>query len=129
MPLDDQLRPLLGFGDQLGRIEHPRALAQPEHPREQLAAVGVLRLEDDAVLGIDELAGLVEVPLHQPLDLLRDPDPRGADRFAELPVRARRVHARVEVGRRREVVLGLRRVADLAADSGEPEDAHVVALV
>ena len=67
------------------------------------------------------------------LDLPRDPvaDPHlgGADRVAELPVDAVRVRARVEVGGALEVVLGLGRVADLAADAREPEDADRVALV
>ena len=54
---------------------------------------------------------------------------RPPDRIAELPVGARRVHARVEVVRPVEVVLGLRRVAHLAANARHAEDAHVVALV
>ena len=52
-----------------------------------------------------------------------------ADRLAELPVGAVGVLARVEVGRALEVVLGLGRVGDLAADPREAEDAERVALV
>ena len=53
----------------------------------------------------------------------------GARRVAELPRRAAGELARIEVGRALEVVLGLGRVRDLAADPREPEDAHGVALV
>ena len=52
-----------------------------------------------------------------------------AHRVAELPVGARGVRARVEVLGPVEVVLGLRRVAHLAADPRDAEHAHVVALV
>ena len=47
----------------------------------------------------------------------------------QLPVGAAAVVAAVEVLGRREVVLGLGRVADLALDPGEAEDAHRLALV
>ena len=52
-----------------------------------------------------------------------------ADGLAELPVGTAGVGARVEVGRALEVVLGLRRVGDLAADAREPEDPQRAALV
>ena len=48
---------------------------------------------------------------------------------AELPVDPVRVGARIEVRRALEVVLGLGRVADLAADPRQPEDADRAALV
>src|SRR5204862_7079851 len=93
--------------------------------------------EHDAGVGrvIDLLGGsrnahvLAEVALDEPLDLVREPHARSPDRLAELPRRAVRVDARVEALGRREVVLGLRGIADLAADAREPELAHVVALV
>ncbi len=62
-------------------------------------------------------------------------DPRGdehlgdVERLAELPVGAARVGARVEVLGAAEVVLGLGRVGDLAADAREPEHADRLALV
>ena len=49
--------------------------------------------------------------------------------LAELPVGAVGVRARVEVGRTAEVVLGLGRVGDLAADAREAEHADRLALV
>ena len=75
------------------------------------------------------LAVAAEVALDLPGDPPSDPDLGGADRVAELPVDPVGVGARVEVGRALEVVLGLGRVADLAADPREPEHADRVALV
>ncbi len=49
--------------------------------------------------------------------------------LAHLPLGAARVVAAVEVLGRGEVVLGLGRVGDLAADPRQPEDAHRVALM
>ena len=67
------------------------------------------------------------------LDLPRDPpahpDFGGSHRIAELPLDAIGVGARVEVVGPLEVVLGLGRVADLAEDPGEAEDADRGALV
>ncbi len=67
--------------------------------------------------------------LDLPGDPAADPDLGGADRLAELPLDAVRVRARIEIGRALEVVLRLGRVAHLAADPGQPEDADRVALV
>jgi len=52
-----------------------------------------------------------------------------SEAFPQLPVGAAAVVAAIEVLGRREVVLGLGRVADLALDPGEAEDAHRLALV
>ena len=70
-----------------------------------------------------------EVALDLPGDPLADPDLGGPDRLAELPVDPVGVRARVEVRRALEVVLGLGRVADLAADPRQPEHADRAALV
>jgi len=70
-----------------------------------------------------------EVALDLPGDALGDPDLGLAGGLAELPVGARGVGARVEIGGALEVVLGLGRVGDLAADAREAEDADRVALV
>ena len=87
----------------------------------------------DRVVGVEDvvaqLAVGAELALDVPRDLVGDPDLGGADRVAELPRGAAGVLARVEVGGALEVVLGLGRVRDLAADAREPEHAHVLALV
>ena len=114
----EQLDALGDLVGQLRRREHARVLAQPEDERRELAAVGVRRREDDrAVVLLADLAEAAEVPLDLPRDPLRDPDLGGAHRLAELPLGAVGVDARVEVGGPLEVVLGLRRVGDLAADA------------
>jgi hypothetical protein len=106
-------------------------LAQAQHPRDEHPRRRVVGDEDDllAALLAPDLAEAAEVALDQPRDPLRDPDLRGALRLAELPVGARGVGARVEVGGAAEVVLGLRRVGDLALDAAEPEDAQRAALM
>src|SRR5260370_779005 len=50
-------------------------------------------------------------------------------RIPELPIDRARVRPRVEARRPLEVVLGLGRVADLASDPAETEDADRLALV
>jgi hypothetical protein len=72
---------------------------------------------------------LAEVALDQPGDPVADEDQSRADDLAELPVGALAVVAAVEVLRRREVVLGLRGITDLALDPGEAEDPDRIALV
>ena len=75
MALDDQLEPLGGQVDQLGRPEQARAVAELEHPRHDRARVGVLGLEHRAVVGrvvgvgrrLDR-AGVAVVALDQPVD-------------------------------------------------------------
>ena len=64
-----------------------------------------------------------------PGDPLAHEHARDAPLVPELPVGAVGVRARVEVGGPVEVVLGLGRVGDLAADAREPEHAHRLALV
>ena len=129
VPLGDQLEPLARLRGQLLRPLDARLLAEAEHPRDHLARVRVVGLEDHAAVRVRDLAGVAEVAQREPVDPVREPDARAPDGVAELPVGARGVHARVEVLRPVEVVLGLRRVADLAADARHAEDAHVVALV
>src|SRR6202042_1073429 len=70
-----------------------------------------------------------EVALDLPRDPAPDPHLSGPHRVAELPVDPVGVHARIEPGGALEVVLGLGRVADLAADPGQAEDTDRVALV
>ena len=112
-----------------GRAEDPRVLAEAEDERRELPGVGVGGREDDAVVG------RLDVPKRpywrSTCHAMRsDTQTSAVSRgVAELPAGAARVDARVEVGRALEVVLGLRRVGDLAADAVEAEDAHVVALV
>ena len=86
-----------------------------------LDAVGLGRLA--------KLAVAAEVALDQPGDPLAQEDRGAALDLAHLPVGALAVVAAVEVLGRREVVLGLGRVGDLAADPREAEDPHLVALV
>ena len=119
----------------LGR-QHLRVLAPAQDPGDQLARRGVLGLEDDALarraVGLSRRAQLAvgaEVPLDQPGDAVADEDLGRASQLPQLPVGALAVVAAVEVLGRGEVVLGLGRVADLALDAGEAEDAHRVALV
>ena len=70
-----------------------------------------------------------EVALDVPGDAVGHPDLGRRRRVAELPRDAVGVGARVEVVRALEVVLGLGRVGDLAADARQAEDADVAALV
>ena len=95
-----------------------------EQPRDR-----VVGAEDAPPSSASSVAVGAELALDVPGDRLGHPDLAGADRVAELPRDAARVAARVEVGRALEVVLGLGRVGDLAADAREPEHAHGVALV
>ena len=75
-------------------------------------------------------AEAAEVALDLPRDALGDPDLGGLVGVAELPHGAVGERARVEVvGAALEVVLGLRRVGDLALDPRQPEDAQRLALV
>ena len=134
--LHDELEALRGQVHQLRRSEQARALAELEHPRDDRARVGVLGLEHRSLGGrvVDvggrrQRAGVAVVALDQPVHAPREPDAGRALGLAELPVRPRRVPAMVEVLRPREVVLGLRRVRDLAADPRQAEDARVLALV
>ena len=136
VPLDDQRDPLAGLLGQLRRAQDAGALTEAEDPRDDLARVGVLGLEDETVFGgvvgvcrRDRLPGVAEVALHEPVDPVGNPDPGGPGRIAELPVGARGVDARIEVLRRREVVLGLGGVAHLAAYPREAENADVLSLV
>ena len=110
--------------------------APAQDPGDQLAVRGVVGFEDAALaggavglLGVAQLAVGAEVALDQPGDPLADQDLRRALGLAQLPVGAAAVVAAVEVLRRREVVLGLGGVADLALDPREAEDAHRLALV
>src|SRR5262249_9055321 len=103
---------------------------------DDLAAGGVFGLEDAALArgavastGVAELAVPAEVPLHQPGDPVAEEDLGSPLRLAELPLRATRVVAPLEVLGWGEVVVGPRRVGDLAADPREAEDANPVAFV
>ena len=98
-------------------------------PRGHLARAGVERREQHAALGRRDLAVAAEVALDQPGDAVADPDLRLARGLAVLPLGAVGVGARVEAGGPLEVVLGLRRVGDLAAHPREAEDAQRAALV
>ena len=108
-----------------------RVVTESKYPRDQLARVRIRGDEDaaGAVVGGMQLAVAAEVALDLPGDLARDPDLGGPDGLTELPLDAIGVGARVEVRRALEVVLGLGRVADLALDAGEPEDADRVTFV
>jgi hypothetical protein len=130
--LVEQLDPVGELALELGRPEDARVLAESQHPRRELAAIRVGRLEDDvaAVARRTDLAEVPEVALDLPGDALGDPDLRRVGGVAELPVGAVGVAAWVEaLGAPPEVVLGLRGVRDLAPDAREAEDAQRVALV
>ena len=131
MALDQQIHPLAQLLDELGRPDDPRVLAEPQHPRDQLAGIGVGRKKDPVAvfLGGTHLPVGAEVTLDLPRDSAADPHLGGAHRVAELPVDPVGVHARVEVGGALEVVLGLGRVADLAANPRQPEHADRLAFV
>ena len=109
-------------------------LAESQDPRRELPAIGVPRREDDVagVLGARRahLAEAAEVALDLPRDPLGDLDLSRLVGVAELPHGAARVRARVEARRPAlEVVLGLRRVRDLALDARQAEHPQRVALV
>ncbi len=121
---------LARLADELRRPEHARVLAEAEHPGDEQARDRVRRPVDAAaVLALAHLAVGAEGALDLPGDVVGHPDRRGAERVAELPRDPVGVFARVEALRPREVVLGLGRVGDLAADAREPEDADRAALV
>ena len=134
--LAQQRQPLGDLAGQLRGIEHGRVLAPVQHPGHQLAARGVLGLEDRslargavALARVAQLAVAAVVALDQPGDALAQEDLGGPLDLAQLPLRAPRVVAAVEVLGRGEVVLGLGRVGDLALDPREAEDADRIALV
>ena len=116
-----------GLVDELGRPGD--AAAEVERPRDQQPRDRVVGAVDAAaVLGRLERAVGAVLALHVPRDVLGDLDLRRADRVAELPRDAAGELARIEVGGTLEVVLGLGRVGDLAADARELEHAHRFAL-
>ena len=134
--LGEQVAPGLGLLGKLGGLEQLRVVAPAEHPGDELERRRVLGLEDHplaaGLVGLGrgpELAVGAEVTLDEPGDPLSQKDLGGALDLAHLPVGSRCVVAAVEVLGRREVVLSLRRVGDLALDPREAEDADVVALV
>ena len=128
--LDDRVQPGARLVDELGRMADARLVAEAQRPGDEQARDRVVRAEDaPAVLGVAHRAVGAELALDVPGDLVRDPHLARADGIAELPRDAARVAARVEVRRALEVVLGLGRVGDLAADAREPEHADGVALV
>jgi hypothetical protein len=123
--LDDPVDALPRLVNELGRAFDARMLAQPERPRDQQPRRRVVGVER----AVAQLAVGAELALDVPRDVIGHPDLRRADGVPELPRHAAGELARVEVGRALEVVLGLGRVGDLAADAREAEDAHAVALV
>ena len=134
--LQQQVAPLLGLLAKVVGGEHLGVLAPAQDPGDQLALGCVGGLEDAALAGravgllrVAELAIGAVVALDQPGDPLADEDLRRPLRLPQLPVGAAAVVAAVEVLGRREVVLGLGGVADLALDPREAEDAHRIALV
>ena len=136
MALGQQLQALGRLLGKLRRVEHGGVLAPVQDPGDHLAAGGVLGLEDPALAGRAVTAARVaegpvgaEVALHQPGDPLLEEDPGPPLDLAQLPLRAARVVAAVEVLRRSEIVLRLGRVGDLAPDARQAEDADRVALV
>ncbi len=124
-------------GDELGASSggpSTRACSpRPQHPRGELALGRVRGREDDAVVRAVGLDGSRRSGRSGARPARRCARRRGSRPtpivVAELPVGAVGVRARVEVGRALEVVLGLRRVGDLAADPRQAEDAQRVALV
>ena len=123
--LDDRVEPLARLGGELRRAGDAGVLAVAERPRDHEPRDRVVGAED----AVGDLAVRPEVALDVPGDAVRHPDLGGVLAVAELPRDAARVLARVEVGGALEVVLGLGRVGDLAADAREAEHPHVLALV
>ena len=106
-------------------------LSQPEHPRDQLPGVRVRRREHTVAIRtlLTHLAIATEMALDLPRDVTADPYLRRSNRISELPVDPVGIRARIEVGRALEVVLGLRRIADLPPHPREPENADRAPLV
>ena len=125
MLLDDPVDPLPRLLDQLRRPLHACVLAQAERPRDHEPRDRVGGAEHV----VAQLAVGAELALDVPRDVIRHPHLGGADGVAELPRGTAGELARIEVGGPLEVVLGLGRVGDLAADPREPEHAHGAALV
>ena len=134
MALEEALDAVGDLALELRRTQHAGVLAETQDPCGELPAIRVARLEDDVprVLGTGraDLAEAPEVALDLPRDPLGDLDLGRLVGLAELPDGAVGVRARIEARRAAlEVVLGLRRVRDLALDAREPEHAQRVALV
>ena len=132
----EQREPRLRLLAQVVGRQHLGVLAPAQDPGDQLPVGGVRGFEDLALAGravglLGRTQGPVAavVALDQPGDPLTDEDLGDAALLPQLPVRAAAVVAAVEVLRRREVVLGLGGVADLALDPREAEDPHRIALV
>ena len=115
--------------------QQPRVGPQTHNPGDEAPRVGVAGQEDrlTALLGPLALRAYLAVAPEVTFDLPGDPlgDLNFGDGalLAELPISAVGVSARIEVGWATEVVLGLGRVGDLAADPRESEDAYVLPLV
>ena len=110
--------------------------AEAEHPRDDAARARIGGHEDPAsVLGLDRVRRVANLPVAAEVALDLPCDPLGDEYLghplliAELPVRAVGVGARIEVRGPAEVVLGLGRVGDLAADARKAEHADRLALV
>ena len=122
---------------ELGRLEHGGVLPPVQHPGDQLAAGGVVGLEDRALAG-RAVGGLRRGGSRRSAPKSRSTSQAIRSRrkifavpldLAELPLGAARVVAAVEVLGAAEVVLGLGGVGDLALDPREPEDPDRLALV
>jgi hypothetical protein len=123
------LHALAHLRDELGRLLDARVLAEAEHPCHELARVRIRRREEHAALGGRDLAEAAVMALDLPADALGDPHLRDAGRVAVLPFGPVGERARVEVDGALEVVLGLRRVGDLAPDPRQAEDPERLALM
>ena len=115
--LGDRVPELLG-------LERGRASVLAEDPAREQVDVRVLGLED-AVL---DRSGVGERALDPPGGVVRDGDPRGADRLADLPRPRDAMLLDVEVGGNTEVPLAAGCEADVAADPRDLERAHAFTL-
>src|ERR1044072_9375743 len=116
--------------------QHLGVLAPAQDPGDQLADRGVAGFEHLPLAGSavgllrgTQLTVAAVVALDQPGDPLAAEDLRRALGLPQLPVGAAAVVAAIEILRRREVVLGLGGIPDLALDPREAEDTNRVALV
>src|SRR5262249_23182717 len=116
--------PVLDEVDELLRLERPRAALLAKHPAGELTDLRVARGEDSV---LD--ASAVDHALDPPRCVGGELHLRLADDVSLFPLLLAAVLGGLELLRHAEVALAPGREADVAADAGDAEGAHGVAVV
>jgi len=131
----EQAQAALGFLAQLIRAQHLGVLAPAQHPGDQLARRGVIVSKTEPLPGaLSDFFAARSSPKAPKSRSISQAMRSRTKIFAyrdlpQLPVGALAVVAAIEVLGRREVVLGLGGISNLALDPREAKDAHGLALV